>query len=199
MPNTALDFKIRRGLSTDLFESDNITIKAGVKLELGCWYLCTDSACVYVCVKKDLEEADTAENRILKRINSVAFDTVEKRVETLIQQTPYIEIKSESDLPKNFDDPDFNPNIAYYIITDPKLHYMSLYIFDKASQCYICTNKADLSILEDQIVTVVDTKLEEVLDDKLVEKVPQTVKTTMEAHVLFGGNSTTSIEDDFIV
>jgi hypothetical protein len=198
MPYTPLDFKIRRGLSTDLFESDNITVKADVKLELGCWYLCTDTACVYVCVKKDLAEADITENRTLKRINSTAFDLVEKRVESLIQQSPYVEIKSESDLPKNFDDPNFNPNIAYYIITDPKLHYMSLYIFDRANQCYICTNKADLSILEDQIVTVVDTKLEEVLDDKLIEKVPQTVKTTVETHVLFGGNSTTSIEDDYI-
>lgn len=199
MSNTISNFKIRKGLSTELFETDGITVRAGVKLELGCWYLCTDTVCVYICVKKELTEADTAENRILKRLNSAAFDIVEKRVENLIQQLPYVEIKSENDLPKNFNDPDFNPNIAYYIITDPKLHYMSLYIFDRSSQCYICTNKADLSMLEDQVVTVVDTKLEEVLDDKLVEKVPQTVKTTMEAHVLFGGNSTTSIEDDYIV
>lgn len=61
------DFKIRRGLSTDLFiNGDN---KAGViesvVLENGCWYLCTDTADLFLCVQQ-------TNGLTLKRINEKA-------------------------------------------------------------------------------------------------------------------------------
>lgn len=55
------DFKILRGLSTELFDKQGNLIPTLV-LELGCWYLCTDTADVFICVRDN--EALT-----LKRIN----------------------------------------------------------------------------------------------------------------------------------
>ena len=197
----AADFKIRQGLSTELFEADGKTIKKGVTLELGSWYLCTDTVSIYICVKKDINGADVSSNRILKRANTDKFDSIEDYLEALSQREPqkdYVEIKNESDLPKDFDDPDFNPNTAYYIITDKDVGFISLYVFDKGSQHYVCTNKADMSALEAKVEAVVDIKFEEVLEDKLNEKVPTVVKTAIETQIIFGGNSTTTTADDAI-
>lgn len=44
------EFKIRRGISGDLFLSDD-RINPLVKLEEQCWYLCTDTANLYLCIK----------------------------------------------------------------------------------------------------------------------------------------------------
>ena len=43
------NFRIRCGLSTELLDQ-NGQLKAGVKVDLGCWYLCVDTACVYICI-----------------------------------------------------------------------------------------------------------------------------------------------------
>lgn len=61
------DFKIRRGLSTDLFiNGDNKAgIIDGVVLENGCWYLCTDTADLFLCVQQ-------TNGLTLKRINEKA-------------------------------------------------------------------------------------------------------------------------------
>lgn len=53
------DFKVRRGLSYELFH--NGSLNDNVVLELGCWYLCTDTAELFLCTN--------AEARVLKRIN----------------------------------------------------------------------------------------------------------------------------------
>ncbi len=58
------DFKIRRGLSTDLFQAGELN--SNVVLELGCWYLCTDTAELFLCTDVD--------GRVLKRINSTKED-----------------------------------------------------------------------------------------------------------------------------
>ena len=44
-----LDFKIKRGLSTTLF-SEPGTINPKLIIELGCWYLCIDTAELFVCI-----------------------------------------------------------------------------------------------------------------------------------------------------
>jgi hypothetical protein len=56
------NFKIRTGLSTDLFNSDG-SLKVSVVLELGCWYLCSDTLDIYICVKE-------YEQLVLKALNS---------------------------------------------------------------------------------------------------------------------------------
>ena len=76
------DFKIRRGLSTDLFiNGDNKAgVIEGVVLENGCWYLCTDTADLFICVQQ-------SNGLALKRINekagwdiSVDGDTIDASV-----------------------------------------------------------------------------------------------------------------------
>lgn len=97
MANTGLDFKIRSGRSTELFEEDGKTPKQGVKLELGCWYLCVDTVCVYVCV----EHQKTGE-KTLVRVNATSFDAVEDRVSTLEQRVNSLEDNVEEVIEDTF-------------------------------------------------------------------------------------------------
>lgn len=203
------DFNIRQGLSSQLFESDGITPKSGVKLELGCWYLCIDTVCVYVCVE------DENANKVLKKVNAVTFDTINERIDalesaiddrlnTLEAEVRYERINSEEELPTDFDALTFDPNTAYYIVTDEAMGFMSLYLFDRGIQSYVCTNKSDLDFadLEKKVAAVVEDKFEEfvdeTLDTRLTEKVPGVVKTVIETQILFGGNSTTTTADDIL-
>jgi hypothetical protein len=57
------DFKIRRGRYDQLFDTDGNLRRDSVVLELGCWYLCTDEAWLYLCVENDNGTLD------LKQIN----------------------------------------------------------------------------------------------------------------------------------
>jgi hypothetical protein len=196
------DFTIRQGLSEQLFEPDGVTPKQNVKLELGCWYLCTDTACVYICVKKDINGEDTDSNKTLKKVNATTFEALDARVESLEQEARYVKINSELELPKDFNSVDFNPKTAYYIITDKAAGFMSLYIFDEGIQGYICTNKTDLSVLEAKIGEAIESKFDEFTDEKLdarlAEKVPAEVKKAIETQIIFGGNSTTTTDDDIL-
>lgn len=60
------DFKIRRGLYNQLFSEDGILLRDSVVLELGCWYLCTDRALLYLCIENADGQLD------LKQINAPA-------------------------------------------------------------------------------------------------------------------------------
>lgn len=62
-----IDFKIRRGLSHELFPEVG-KVNPRLKIEEGCWYLCTDTADLYLGV-------NTGEELTLKRINDKASDT----------------------------------------------------------------------------------------------------------------------------
>lgn len=61
------DFKIKRGLSTVLFSEPGI-VNENVLLEKDCWYLCTDTAELYLCSEKE------DESLTLKRINGGAVN-----------------------------------------------------------------------------------------------------------------------------
>ena len=58
------DFKIRRGRYDQLFDENGILRYDSVVLELGCWYLCTDEAWLFLCVEDSEGKLD------LKQINS---------------------------------------------------------------------------------------------------------------------------------
>ena len=206
MANQDKGFNIRQGLFEQLFETDGITPKQNVKLELGCWYLCSDTASVYVCIKKDINGEDVASNKTLKKINTSTFEAFDERISELENESHYKKINSEADLPKDFTAATFNPKTAYYIVTDEDAGFISLYVFDEGIQGYLCTNKADMSVLEAKIETAVgekfdefvDDRFDEVLDSKLATKVPSAVKTIIETQILFGGNSTTTTADDIL-
>lgn len=57
------DFKIRRGLYSQLFNEAGNIRRDSVILELGCWYLCIDEALLFLCIEGNEGQLD------LKQIN----------------------------------------------------------------------------------------------------------------------------------
>ena len=136
------------------------------------------------------------EKLVLKRINGKAFETkfnqikesleiLNTELSTIKAQKIYQKINSEAELPTDFTAPDFNPNISYYVVLDEFNKFASLYIFDKATQSYMCTNKTDLEILDADIERIVDNKL----DIALATTIPNKVRETLETNILFGGDA----------
>lgn len=182
------NFKIRRGLSTELFNVDG-SLKSNAILELGCWYLCTDTVTVYICVRE-------ADKLTLKQLNSKVFgdrlDTLERLTTNISSEIDgfknlrlYQKIDNEADLPKNFDSPDFNPNIAYYEVKDEQNKVASLFVFDSTIQDYLCINKANLDIVEADIEALIDKKINIALEDA----VPELVKDSLVNVILHGGTA----------
>ena len=157
------DFKIRRGPSSILFSSPGI-VNPRLILEEGCWYLCTDTAELSLCVLTNLGDLT------LKRINgakSADIDNeagggsdcefllteLEERVASLENLRLFKKIAAETELPTNFEAEDFNPNITYYIPLDN--YYASTFIFDSEAKSWLCTNRA---VIPDSVfVSKVDT------------------------------------------
>lgn len=179
-----LDFKIRRGPSEMMFTSPGV-INPRFIIEEGCWYLCTDTAELFL----GIEESDHSLS--LKRINEVKAEVADKTIQAAlealrneIQELENLElfqkIDSESELPTNFDDKNFNPNITYYIpLTDDRV---STYIFDRDSLSYICTNSIDELVVRAMVEPTIDVILE--------ERIPIAIKNTMENTILYGGDAT---------
>lgn len=142
----AENFKIRQGLSSDLFDAEG-NLKTSVVLELGCWYLCTDTVNVYVCVQD-------ADKLVLKRVNSNAFDlsfsNLSNEIDAIKNKKVYQRLADESELPTDFEASSFDANIIYYIITDVEKDLIKLYLFDPTAKKYFCINKTNLAMLESE-------------------------------------------------
>ena len=189
------DFKIRRGLSTQLFSAPGV-VNPRVAIEEGCWYLCTDTVELFLGV------VDTGTNKLtLKQINggisggqnsgNIDLSAVEARIEQLENSLDsldnfelYQRIDNESDLPTDFSAEDFNPNVTYYIpLAGNKIN---TFVFDKISQCYLCTNSVDELVVR----AMVADAIENVLEDTFEAKIPQMIKQTLEVTILHGGDAT---------
>ena len=182
-----VDFKIRRGPSSAIFISPGV-VNPKLVIEEGCWYLCTDTAWLF------LGATDNSGKLVLKRINETeehgldpnieaALNELRKKLDTLEELSLFQKIDSESDLPTDFTDDNFNPNITYYIpIADGKV---STFIFDVQAQCYVCTNSIDELIVRAMVTDAIELVLEESLNAKL----PKAVKNTLEYTILHGGNA----------
>lgn len=151
------DFKIRRGLSSTLFISPGVVNPRLIK-EAGCWYLCTDTAELFLCVETN------AGDLTLKRINGAEsintgggpsndnfggepepnyeflISELDERITSLEAVELFKKITNETDLPTNFEDESFNPNVTYYIQKDE--YCASTFIFDKIAKAWLCTNSA---------------------------------------------------------
>lgn len=73
------NFRIRCGLSTELLDQ-NGQLKAGVKVDLGCWYLCIDTACVYICIA-DVNNLGKAKLELLNAKNFAGKSELSKYAE----------------------------------------------------------------------------------------------------------------------
>ena len=187
------DFKIRRGLSTSLF--DNVTegkINPKLVIEDGCWYLCTDTAELYLGIVL----ADGSKS--LKRINGdstlAAITEIQKELDKLETTQLYRQIAGEHELPTDFEASDFNPNVVYYIIHktaagDP-IGTCSAYLFDKGAQSYMCTNNADMSTINDMVEAAIELKLEDKFAAMLPDEVAKAIQSVFAYDtVLYGGSA----------
>ncbi len=142
------DFKIKRGLSSVMFTASG-KINPRLIIEEGVWYLCTDTAELYLGIKTD-EGTDT-----LKKINGNSsgqapsdadIADIKAIVEALSERVAVFEdielfkkVASEEDLPMDFSSDAFNPNVTYYI-HDSKTNEVATYIYDRDIPGYLCTS-----------------------------------------------------------
>lgn len=185
MADNIIDFKIKRGLSTTLFTSPGVINKRLV-IDEGCWYLCTDTAELFLGAKTD-------EGKLtLKQINGdntsldvlSAIEELRNQLATLEATPLYKKISDESELPVDFSAEDFNPNITYYIpLGNGKV---STYIFDSISECYLCTNCIDELVVR----AMVSDAIELTLNSKFESLLPEAIKHTIETTILHGGDAT---------
>lgn len=187
-----VDFKIRRGESTTLFTSPGV-VNPRLIIEEGCWYLCIDTAELYLGMR--LEGTLT-----LKKINDdgrkpdeggtstdlleVQINELKDRLDTLESFELYQKIESEYDLPTNFDSEDFNPNITYYVQLDDR--NIRTYVFDKGAQAYMCTNSVDELVIRAMVSDAIDAELVA----KFEAEIPQMIKNTLTDVILHGGDAT---------
>jgi hypothetical protein len=187
-----VDFKIRRGLSSTLFVEPGV-VDPRLVIEEGCWYLCTDSAELYLGTRDELNEL------VLKKINArdAANDpTLDPDVDDIIDTSKALfqKIDSESELPSDFESEDFDANITYFIpLRDEDGHEtgrVSTYIFDRDGGYYVCTNSVDELAVRAMVLDAIDVVLEGTMAARLPELVQQTVKQTIEDVILHGGDAT---------
>lgn len=186
------DFKIKRGLSTTMFSAPGV-INPRLLIEEGCWYLCTDTAGLYLGVK------DETGKLTLKRINrdslsgsdsevNALLDALNSRLEELETEALFKRIESESDLPTDFESEDFNPNVTYYVVV--AAGRINTYIFDITSQSYYCTSNINELIIQ----TMVSDAIDIVLADRFEKVLPEAIKQVISTTVLHGGDA--NPEDD---
>lgn len=182
-----IDFKIRRGPSTTLFKSPGV-VDPRLLIEEGCWYLCTDTAELY------LGGYSSSGELTLKQINSqtaeisnelrTLINELDQKIISLEEVELFKKIDSEADLPTNFNAESFNPNVTYYIPIAE--HRISTYVFDKVSESYMCTNSVDELVVRAMVTDAIDF----VLKDALAATLPTAIRDTIEGATLYGGDAT---------
>lgn len=206
------DFKIRRGLSTALFSEPGV-VNPRLVIEEGCWYLCTDTAELFLGVLTDgtLElkringDHISAEDRPTNTPSSGvtgggngggtdddsaiadiehAVGVIMSELEALKQVELFQKINSETDLPSNFEAEDFNGNIVYYLPLEN--NKVSLFVYDKTAKCYLCSNSVDELVVRAMVTDAIDSTLDAALEAKL----PSAIAQTIESAILYGGNAT---------
>ena len=187
-----VDFKIRRGLSSTLFVEPGV-VDPRLVIEEGCWYLCTDSAELFLGTRGDDDEL------VLKKIN--AKDVIDEPVmgpalggQLGTSTALFQKIDGEFELPNDFESEDFDPNVTYFIpLRDEdgnETGRVSTYIFDRDAGYYVCTNSIDELVVRAMVLDAIDFVLEDTINTRLPELVQQTVKQTIEDVILHGGDAT---------
>ena len=186
-----VDFKIRRGLSSTLFVEPGV-VDPRLVIEEGCWYLCTDSAELFLGTRNDYNKL------ILKKINArdvTSEPSLGPVVGDLVSDTVLFQkIDGEYELPSDFEAEDFDANVTYFIpLRDEdgnETGRVSTYIFDRDAGYYVCTNSIDELVVRAMVLDAIDFVLEDTINARLPEMVQQAVKQTIEDVVLHGGDAT---------
>lgn len=186
------DFKIRRGTSTVLFTSPGV-VNPRLVIEEGCWYLCTDTAELYLGIiidgaltlkKINEDERKPVEGGVSTTLLEFQINELKTRLDTLESFELYQKVESEYDLPTDFDSDDFNPNITYYVQLDDR--NIRTYIFDQGARAYLCTNSVDELVIRAMVADAIEAELV----SRFEAEVPKMIETTLNSVILHGGDAT---------
>ena len=183
-------FKIRRGLSSALFIDGKLNPR--LVIEEGCWYLCTDTAWLFLGVR------DSSDNLVLKRINSDGAEgntaailehlaRLDSQLQALESTKLFKRIKSESELPQDPVAEGIDLNTTFYIPLANKK--VSTYIYDNTTGTYLCTNSVDELVVRAMVSDAIDFMLADRIEQHLAEKLPTMVVSTVESAILHGGTA----------
>lgn len=152
-----VDFKIRRGLSSTLFTEPGV-VNARLVIEEGCWYLCTDTAELFLGVQgtngltlkringasvpdsptdtPSVDPDDTPDDNLAEL--ELAVGALQDEITAIKEFKLFKKLTDISELP-SIDSEDFNSNITYYI-QQPDSNIITTYIFDTTTNKYLCLN-----------------------------------------------------------
>lgn len=181
-----IDFKIKRGLSTALFTASG-AINPKLLIEEGCWYLCTDTAELFLGTALD------DGTKTLKQINTEKFSLIQElaeeldqRLTTIESQELFVQIDSITELPTDFTSTEFNPNVTYYLVTDDET--VTTFVFNKHSQTFLRTTGVDTEFINQTVSEAIVLQLE----DRFTELLPKAIVQTLTGTILYGGNANNS-------
>lgn len=160
------NFKVLRGLSTDLFDEEG-NLKSTITLELGCWYLCTDIAVVYVCVEEDnilklkrLNDIEVSTEVSAEDLGAVSSHAVYKAIEEIkdeLESLPASEevyILNEGETEENIP-----PGISLAIFPDEEAEEIDLSIFYTKSEVDEIITKTEDKLALPVVSTIDDGKV----------------------------------------
>ena len=149
-----IDFKIKQGLSEVLFPEPGV-VNPRLIIEEGCWYLCTDTAELFLGVlennkltlkkindasnskpPQDPGAGDSPENGNLADLE-YAIGVLEDEVSALKEVKLFKKMASPEELPTSSDEA-FDPNVTYYTLTASGI--LNTYIYDADSDKYLQAN-----------------------------------------------------------
>lgn len=195
----ATDFKVRRGLASELFVDPSASvlkkeINPNLRVEVGCWYLTSDTAELFLGVTLD------DGTKSLKRINSEGTEAliaeIQKEIAGIGIKPLYKQIDDEYSLPtdKDIESSDFDSNLVYYIIhkdgSGKLLNTCSTYIFDAGTQSYLCANSVDMAAIYSNIDEAINIRLTDKFSALLPDMIRTEIKNTFaDGLILFGGTA----------
>lgn len=186
----AIDFKIKRGPWSELFSEPGV-IRDDIDIKEGYWYLCSDTAELFLGVQVD-------KTTCLKQVNAEATASIleEIRAELDKQKTVklYQEVQSEYDLPVDFTAETFNPNVMYYVVhkneAGERLGTCSTYLFDHGAQAYLCSTSVDMDTVRAEILQTIEITLNEAVASLLPDAIRAELKNMFAQNtILCGGNA----------
>lgn len=126
-------FQIKRGLRANLCDD---YLNPLIQLEDGCWYLCIDTAELFVC-----NDGATL-TRIKAATTFDSSDIYDELIDLRTRQIKYVRIEDAQSIPETVTD----PYIVYYSISSDG-NSADTYIYDPQLNKYVCTSTSTHSDL----------------------------------------------------
>jgi hypothetical protein len=189
-------FKIRRGRAAELFVDPTAPvlyreINKNLVIEVGCWYLTSDTAELFIGVLLDSGKKD------LKRINGedtlALIKEINDRLDAIEVLPSYQEIPDEYWLQGKLADGSLSSDITYYVVNKDalgnSLGTCSTYIVDTEAQIYYCTNSVDMSTIGNMVTSAIEIQLSEKFAEMLPQQVTKAIKEVFSGSIVLHGGT----------